>query len=329
MNKGFKTEASPFIMSADKNRICALFGIQYPVIQAGMVWCSGWRLAAAVSEKGGLGLIGAGSMYPETLRTHIHRLKAATDKPFGVNVPLLYPDIDKLMEIIEAEQVPVVFTSAGNPATWTSWLRERGIVVVHVVPSPKLAQKCEEKGVDALVCEGFEAGGHNGKDEITSMCLIPQVADAVSIPVIAAGGIGDGRGIAAAFALGADGVQIGSRFAATQESSAHQQFKEAVREAAADATVLSMKQLVPVRLLKNAFYERVKTAEQRCATPAELKEILGKRRAKAGIFEGDLTEGELEIGQISGLIHDVPSAIQLFDRLLQEYCQAREQLPIL
>lgn len=266
-------------------------------------------------------------MYPETLRTHIRRLKSATDKPFGVNIPLLYPDIEKLMAIVEHENVPVVFTSAGNPAAWTAWLKQRGITVVHVVPTPKLARKCEGKGVDAVVCEGFEAGGHNGKDEITSMCLIPQVADAVSVPVIAAGGIGDGRGIAAAFALGAEGVQIGSRFAATQESSAHQQFKEAVRKAAADATVLSMKELVPVRLLKNSFYERVKAAEQRCAAPDELKEILGKRRAKAGIFEGDLTEGELEIGQISGLINDVPAAGALFDRLLQEYKHACEGLP--
>lgn len=313
--------------SAVSNRVCALFGIQYPIIQAGMVWCSGWRLASVISEKGGLGLLGAGSMYPETLRTHIRRLKAVTAKPFGVNVPLLYPEIDKLMAVIEAEKVPIVFTSAGNPATWTGWLRERGIIVVHVVPSPKLAQKCEAKGVDALVCEGFEAGGHNGKDEITSMCLIPQVADAVSIPVIAAGGIGDGRGMAAAFALGADGVQIGSRFAATLESSAHQQFKAAVREAAADATMLSMKQLVPVRLLKNAFYERVKAAEERCASPGELNKILGNRRAKLGIFEGDLTEGELEIGQVSGLIHDVPSAAELFDRLLNEYQQAVTGLP--
>lgn len=315
------------MFSAASNRVCALFGIQYPIIQAGMVWCSGWRLASVVSRKGGLGLLGAGSMYPETLRTHIRRLKGATDKPFGVNIPLLYPDIEKLMAIVEHENVPVVFTSAGNPAAWTAWLKQRGITVVHVAPTPKLARKCEEKGVDAVVCEGFEAGGHNGKDEITSMCLIPQVADAVSVPVIAAGGIGDGRGIAAAFALGAEGVQIGSRFAATQESSAHQQFKEAVRKAAADATVLSMKELVPVRLLKNSFYERVKAAEQRCAAPDELKQILGKRRAKAGIFEGDLTEGELEIGQISGLIHDVPAAGALFDRLLQEYRHACERLP--
>lgn len=291
-----------------------------------MVWCSGWKLASVVSEKGGLGLLGAGSMYPETLRTHIHRLKAVTSKPFGVNVPLLYPDIDALMDVIDAEQVPIVFTSAGNPATWTPWLKERGITVVHVVPNPKLALKCEQKGVDAVVCEGFEAGGHNGKDEITSMCLIPQVADAVSVPVIAAGGIGDGRGIMAALALGAEGVQIGSRFAITQESSAHHQFKEAVREAAADATVLSMKQVVPVRLLKNAFYERIKAAEQRCATPEELRHILGKRRAKAGIFEGELEEGELEIGQISGLITDVPSAAALFDRLLEEYRYAHRNL---
>lgn len=310
-----------------QNRICDLFNIQHPIIQAGMVWCSGWKLAAAVSQKGGLGIIGAGSMYPEVLREHITKLKDATDKPFAVNVPLLYPDIDKIMQIIEEEKVPIVFTSAGNPATWTSWLKQRGIIVVHVVPNVKLALKCEERGVDAVVCEGFEAGGHNGKDEITSMCLIPQVADAVSVPVIAAGGIGDGRAIAAAFVLGADAVQIGSRFAATLESSAHENFKQAVVGAADNATVLTMKNVVPVRLIKNSFYDRILEAEQRCADPDEIRAILGKRRAKAGIFEGDLVEGELEIGQVSGLINDIPSAGELFDRLLEEYREASRKLP--
>ncbi len=310
-----------------QNRICALFDISYPIIQAGMVWCSGWKLASAVSEKGGLGIIGAGSMYPEVLREHITKLKKATDKPFAVNVPLLYPDIDKHMAVIEELDVPIVFTSAGNPSTWTPWLKERNIKVVHVVPNVKLARKCEEKGVDAVVCEGFEAGGHNGKDEITSMCLIPQVADAVSIPVIAAGGIGDGRAIAAAFALGADGVQIGSRFAATRESSAHNLFKQAVVKADDTATRLTMKQVVPVRLIKNHFYERVEQAEQRCADAKELRVLLGRGRAKAGIFEGDLDEGELEIGQISGLINDIPSASDLIDRLLDEYRHAVVTLP--
>ncbi len=301
------------------NRICKLFDIEYPVIQAGMVWCSGWKLASAVSEKGGLGLIGAGSMYPDVLRDHIRKCKQATDKSFGVNVPLLYPDIDKIMDIIVEEGVKIVFTSAGNPATWTSWLKDRGITVVHVVPNVKLAKKCEDRGVDAIVCEGFEAGGHNGKDEITSICLIPQVADAVSIPVIAAGGIADGRSVAAAFALGADAVQIGSRFAATQESSAHENFKKAVIDADDGATVLTLKKVVPVRLIKNKFYDDVLEAESRCATKEELAGLLGRGRAKKGIFEGDLDEGELEIGQVSGMISDIPTASELFDRIIREY----------
>jgi len=311
------------------NRICSLFKIQYPIIQAGMVWCSGWKLASAVSEKGGLGIIGAGSMYPEILREHIQKCKKATSKPFAVNVPLLYPDIQELMNIIEDENVPIVFTSAGNPATWTSWLKERNIKVVHVIPNVKLALKCQNAGVDAVVCEGFEAGGHNGKDEITSMCLIPQVVDALDIPVIAAGGIGDGRAIAAAFALGADGVQIGSRFAATQESSAHGSFKNAILEADDSATVLTMKNVVPVRLIKNKFYEQILEAENRCASPEEIKKILGKRRAKAGIFEGDLVEGELEIGQVAGLIQDIPNVDHLFDRLLEEYNEAVKSLKVM
>lgn len=301
------------------NRICSLFNINYPIIQAGMVWCSGWKLASAVSNKGGLGIIGAGSMYPDTLREHIRKCKVATNKPFAVNVPLLYPDIDKHMDIIVDEKVPIVFTSAGNPSLWTCFLKEKNIKVVHVVPNVSLAKKCEEKGVDAIVCEGFEAGGHNGKDEITTMCLVPQVVDAVNIPVIAAGGIGDGRTLAAAFALGADAVQIGSRFAATVESSAHLNFKQRIVEAKDSDTILAMKKVVPVRLIKNQFFERIKEAENRCATAEELKEILGKRRAKAGIFEGDLEEGELEIGQISGMIDDIPTVSELFDRIVADY----------
>jgi enoyl-[acyl-carrier protein] reductase II len=300
-------------------RVCELFSIQYPIIQAGMVWCSGWRLASAVSNKGGLGLIGAGSMYPEVLRTHIQKCKRATSNPFGVNIPLLYPDIELLMNILVEEGVKIVFTSAGSPAKWAPFMKDHGITHVHVVPNVKLAQKCESLGLDAVVCEGFEAGGHNGKDELTSMVLIPQVADAVSIPVIAAGGIADGRGIAAAIALGADGVQIGSRFAVTVESSAHQAFKHAIIEADDTATMLVMKQLVPVRLIRNAFYDRVAKAERDCADTDVLKEILGRGRAKKGIFEGDLDEGELEIGQNAGMIRDLPNVSDLFDRLVHEY----------
>ncbi len=301
------------------NRIRELFGIQYPIIQAGMVWCSGWRLASAVSNKGGLGLIGAGSMYPDVLREHIQKCKKATSMPFGVNVPLLYPDIDELMGVLVDEGVRIVFTSAGSPAKWVPFMKEHGIIHVHVVPNVKLAQKCETLGLDAVVCEGFEAGGHNGKDEITSFVLIPQVADAVTIPVIAAGGIADGRGIAAALALGADGVQIGSRFAVTQESSAHSAFKQAVIDADDTATMLVMKQLVPVRLIRNAFYELVAKAERDCADTDVLRELLGRGRAKRGIFEGDLEEGELEIGQNAGLIRDLPTVSNLFDRLVEEY----------
>ncbi len=308
------------------NRICELFGIQYPIIQAGMVWCSGWKLASAVSNKGGLGLIGAGSMYPDVLREHIQKCKQATSLPFGVNVPLLYPDIEELMDIIVGEGVGIVFTSAGSPANWAPFLKQHGIMHAHVVPNVKLAQKCVSLGLDAVVCEGFEAGGHNGKDEITSMVLIPQVADAISIPVIAAGGIADGRAIAAAMALGADGVQIGSRFAVTVESSAHPAFKKAVIEADDTATMLVMKQLVPVRLIRNAFYEMVSKAERDCADALILKELLGRGRAKKGIFEGDLIEGELEIGQNAGLIRDLPTVSELFDRLVQEFNHSASRL---
>jgi len=310
------------------NRICTLFGIHYPIVQAGMVWCSGWRLASAVSNAGGLGLLGAGSMYPEVLREHIRKCAAATKRPFGVNIPLLYPDIEQLMEIIEQEGVKIVFTSAGNPGTWTPWLKERGITVVHVVPNVKLARKCVERGVDAVVCEGFEAGGHNGRDEITTMCLVPQVVDAIAdqVPVIAAGGIGDGRAMAAAMALGADGVQVGTRFAITRESSAHENFKQRVVAANDSDTVLTLKQVTPVRLIKNEFYARVAQAEQQHATAEQLREILGRGRSKMGIFEGDLDQGELEIGQISGLIADIPHAAVVVTQLVREFIRTTERM---
>lgn len=303
------------------NRITRLFNIEYPLVQAGMIWCSGWRLASAVSNAGGLGLIGAGSMYPEVLREHIQKCKQATSKPFGVNVPLLYPDIDQLMQIIADEGVKIVFTSAGNPATWTGWLKERGITVVHVVANQKFAVKCEQNGVDAIVAEGFEAGGHNGREETTTMCLIPLVKEVVQIPVIAAGGIASGRSMAAAFALGADGVQIGSRFAASAESSAHTNFKKAIVQTGDGGTELSLKQLTPVRLIKNAFYEQVKAAENRGAGAEELKEILGRARAKKGMFEGDMDEGELEIGQVSAQIHEVLPAAQIVGNIITEFNQ--------
>lgn len=310
------------------SRLAKLFKIQYPIIQAGMVWCSGWKLASAVSNAGGLGLIGAGSMRPDVFREHVQKCKKATDKPFGANVPLLFKYAEEHMQIIEEEQVPIVFTSAGNPATWTSWLKERGRTVVHVVPNVKLAKKCVEKGVDAIVCEGFEAGGHNGKDEITSMALIPQVVDAVGglVPVIAAGGIGDGRAIAAAMSLGADGVQIGSRFAVTTESSAHKLYKKFITDVDDSATVLTLKEVVPVRLVKNAFYEQVQQAYANKASVQQLVELLGSGRARKGIFEGDLENGEIEVGQVSGLIHDIPSVAELMSRLLSEYNAAISKL---
>ncbi len=307
-----------------QTRICTLFDIHYPIIQAGMVWCSGWRLAAAVSEYGGLGIIGAGSMYPDVLQQHIQKCKQATSKPFAVNVPLLYPDIDQLMACIVEEQVPIVFTSAGNPKIWTSRLKENGIKVAHVVSSAKFAQKSEAAGVDAVVAEGFEAGGHNGREETTTFCLIPLVKQAVSIPVIAAGGIGSGQSILAAMALGAEGVQIGSLFAASKESSAHEYFKNAVVEAKEGDTMLTMKQLTPVRLIKNDFFQRIHEAEQACCTKEELAEILGKRRAKKGIFEGDLVEGELEIGQISASIEEIKSVRQIMDGLINDFELARK-----
>lgn len=283
----------------DRNRIAALFNIEIPIIQAGMVWCSGWRLASEVSKAGGLGIIGAGSLHPDNLRYHIRQLKIATDKPFGVNVPLLYPEMDQIIQIIREEGVPIVFTSAGNPGKYTATLKSAGCKVVHVVSSVKFALKAEAAGVDAIVAEGFEAGGHNGREETTTMVLVPMVCEAVKIPVIAAGGICDGKSIVAAFALGAMAVQIGSRFAVTQESSAHSRFKERVLQAEEGSTILTLKALTPVRLLKNRFYEILAEAEARGATNAELEEIVGSKRARKGIFEGDMEEGELEIGQVA------------------------------
>lgn len=301
------------------NRITSLFNIKYPIISGGMVWCSGWRLASAVSNAGGLGLIGAGSMYPDVLREHIQKCKAATDRPFGVNVPLLYPNIQAIMDIIIEEQVKIVFTSAGNPKTWTKTLQEHGITVAHVVASSKFAQKCEDAGVDAIVAEGFEAGGHNGREETTTMVLTPQVRKATSLPFIAAGGFATGGGMLAAFALGAEGVQIGSRFALTQESSASDQFKKMCIGLNEGDTKLSLKKLSPTRLIKNHFYNLVQTAEDRGASIEELRELLGRGRAKKGIFEGDLEQGELEIGQIASLIDDLPSASDVVKNIIAEY----------
>lgn len=308
------------------NRVCDLFGIEKPIIQAGMIWCSGWELASAVSESGGLGLIGSGSMYPDILRTHIQKCKTATKKPFGVNVPLLYPNIEEHIKIIIEEKVPIVFTSAGNPKTWTSILKKEGIKVVHVVSALKFALKCEEAGVDAIVAEGFEAGGHNGREETTTMVLIPQIKKQLHLPIIAAGGIASGAQMAAAFALGAEAVQIGSRFVATHESSAHQNFKEAVIKANEGDTQLSLKQLTPVRLLKNDFFNQVDLAEKNGATKETLIEILGRARAKKGMFEGDLKEGELEIGQVSAMIREIKSAKEIVDEIYNDYLYTLKSL---
>jgi enoyl-[acyl-carrier protein] reductase II len=308
-----------------QNKVTKLFGIKYPIIQAGMVWNSGWKLASAASNVGILGLIGAGSMYPDVLRTHIQKCKAATTKPFGVNIPMLYPNIEELMQIIVDEKVKIVFTSAGNPKTWTSWLKERDIIVVHVVSSLKFALKAQEAGVDAIVAEGFEAGGHNGRDETTTMTLIPSIRRQVTIPLIAAGGIATGNGMMAAMALGADAVQIGSRFVASKESSAHDAFKNAVLSAKEGDTHLTLKELAPVRLLKNKFYEDLKDLYKTSPTQSELKNILGRARAKRGMFEGDLEEGELEIGQISSLIDKIDSVSDIVDSIITEFnaCQTR------
>lgn len=308
------------------NRITDLFGIQYPIIQAGMVWASGWRLASAVSNAGGLGIIGAGSMYPEILREHIEKCKLATNKPFGVNVPMLYPDIEKLMEIIVELDVKIVFTSAGNPKTWTPYLKDRGITVVHVVSSVKFAQKAEEAGVDAIVAEGFEAGGHNGRDETTTLTLIPTVKEKISIPLIAAGGIATGRAMLAVMVLGADGVQVGSRFVASNEASSHPLFKQKVVEAGEGATQLTLKELAPVRLIKNKFYSDIQKAYADCATVEELKSLLGRARAKKGMFEGDLEEGELEIGQVAAIIHEIKPAAQIVVDMMEEFNHAKAEV---
>lgn len=308
------------------NSIKELFNIEYPIIQAGMVWCSGWRLASAVSNAGGLGLIGAGSMYPEVLREHIQKCKEATKQPFGVNVPLLYPEIEKIMEIIVEEGVKTVFTSAGNPAVWTPFLRERDIKVVHVIANKKFAEKAQQSGVNAIVAEGFEAGGHNGREETTTLCLVPEICDTVSIPVIAAGGIGSGRAMLAAFTLGAEGVQIGSLFAASAESSAHINFKNAIINAGEGDTRLSLKSLVPVRLLKNEFYYKVANAEAEGADRTELIELLGRGRAKKGMFEGDLNEGELEIGQIASAVHEIRPAAEILQDIWDEFISEKERI---
>jgi enoyl-[acyl-carrier protein] reductase II len=313
-------------MAFENNRICKLFGIQYPIIQAGMIWCSGWKLASAVSNAGGLGLLGAGSMYPDVLREHIRKCKAATSKPFGVNVPLLYPDINVLMDIIVEEGVKIVFTSAGNPAIWTHWLKERGITVVHVVSSSKFAEKCEKCGVDAIVAEGFEAGGHNGREETTTLVLIPGVRKATSLPLIAAGGIATGSQMLATMALGAEGIQVGTRFVTAIESSAHDNFKEAVINTKEGDTILTLKDITPVRLIKNDFYQQVKEAELRGATKEEMLQILGRARAKKGIFEGDMTEGELEIGQVGALLDKKESSAEIIQAILAGFEESRQRV---
>ncbi len=308
-----------------KNRITELFAIKYPIIQGGMIWCSGWELAAAVSNAGGLGLIGSGSMYPDTLREHIRKCKQATDKPFGVNLPLIYPQTEEHVKIIVEEGVKIVFSSAGSPKKWTSFFHSHGIKVAHVVASSRLAVKCQEAGVDAVVAEGFEAGGHNGIEENTTFTLIPQVRKAIHIPLIAAGGIATGRGMLAAMMLGAEGVQIGSRFVASEESSAHPLFKKAVIESKEGDTQLVLKQVIPVRLIKNKFFHEIRELELKGASPEQLKEKLGKGRAKKGMFEGDLEEGELEIGQISGLIDEILPASQIIQQIVNEFFQTGKE----
>jgi enoyl-[acyl-carrier protein] reductase II len=308
------------------NRICELFDIKYPVIQGGMVWCSGWKLASAVSNAGGLGLIGAGSMHPDVLVEHIRKCQLATDKPFGVNVPLMYPEIEKVINIIVEEGIKIVFTSAGSPAKYTSFLKEKGIKVVHVVSNTKFAVKCAEAGVDAVVAEGFEAGGHNGREETTTMVLIPHVRNVINIPLIAAGGIGSGRAMLAAFALGAEGVQIGSRFAATVESSAHDSFKQMIVSAAEGDTMLTLKQLAPARLLKNKLFEQIQDAQSHGASVDEMRQLLGKGRTKRGMFEGELDEGELEIGQVSAMINRIAPVAEVMEDLISEFRKVKQSL---
>ena len=308
------------------NKITKLFNIKYPIIQGGMIWNSGYKLASAVSNAGGLGLIGAGSMYPDVLREHIQKCKKATDKPFGVNVPMLYPNIEEIIQIIIEEGVKIVFTSAGNPKTWTSYLKEKGITVVHVVSSSKFALKAQEAGVDAVVAEGFEAGGHNGREETTTFTLIPMVKEQINIPLIAAGGIATGRGMLAAMVLGADGVQMGSRFAASFESSSHENFKKTIIAVKVGDTQLTLKELAPVRLIKNKFYNDIQELYSKCPAPEELKVLLGRARAKKGMFEGDLIEGELEIGQIAGLIHEIKSVNDIVVELMDDYNLAIQKL---
>ncbi len=312
-----------------KNAITSLFDIKYPIIQAGMVWCSGWRLASAVSNAGGLGIIGAGSMYPEVLREHIQKCKQATDDPFAVNVPLLYPNVQEIMDILVEQDVKIVFTSAGNPATWTSFLKEKGITVVHVIANTKFALKAEQSGVDAIVAEGFEAGGHNGREETTTLCLIPMIKQAVKIPVIAAGGISSGKSMLAAFALGVDAVQIGSAFAVAEESSAHPNFKERIISSTEGDTKLRMKKLVPVRLLKNEFADAVAQAEANGASTTELVTLLGRARAKLGMFEGDMEEGELEIGQVSAMLNEIKPAATILNEIWEEFLSEKDKLSAL
>lgn len=308
------------------NRITQLFNIKYPIIQGGMIWNSGYKLASAVSNAGGLGLIGAGSMYPDVLREHIQKCKKVTDKPFGINVPMLYPNIEEIMQIIVDEGIKIVFTSAGNPKTWTSFLKENGITVVHVVSSSKFALKAQEAGVDAIVAEGFEAGGHNGREETTTLTLIPMVKENISIPLIAAGGIATGRGMLAAMTLGADGVQMGSRFAASTESSSHDNFKKTIVETNEGDTVLTLKELAPVRLIKNKFYNELQELYTKCPSADDLKSHLGRARAKRGMFEGDLEDGELEIGQIAGLIHDILPVQIIVDTIMDEFLIAKNEM---
>ncbi|MBL0737089.1 nitronate monooxygenase [Flavobacterium sp. GN10] len=307
------------------NKITQLFNIKYPIIQGGMIWNSGYKLASAVSNAGGLGLIGAGSMYPEVLREHIQKCKKATDKPFGVNIPMLYPNIEEIMNIVVEEGVKIVFTSAGNPKTWTSFLKERGITVVHVVSSSAFALKAQDAGVDAVVAEGFEAGGHNGREETTTLTLIPMVKEKIKIPLIAAGGIATGRGMLAAMVLGADGVQVGSRFAASVESSSHNNFKETIVSTIEGGTQLTLKELAPVRLIKNKFYQDVQDLYQKCPSKEELVQLLGRARAKRGMFEGDLEEGELEIGQVAGLIHEILPVEQIVQQMIAEFETASKE----